>query len=38
MTEGVKAIGSFFGDFLHNNVYAGTSVQKDWTVYYWINY
>jgi len=36
MTEGVKAIGSFFGDFLHNNVYAGTPVQKDWTVYYWI--
>lgn len=36
MQVGVKAIGSFFTDFFHNNVYQGTAVQKDWTVYYWI--
>jgi len=36
MVEGVKGIGSFFLDFFHNNVYQGTAVQKDWTVYYWI--
>ena len=34
--NGVDAIGSFFSDFFYNNIYDGRSVQKDWTVYYWI--
>lgn len=33
---GVKAIGSFFGDFFYNNIYTGRAVQNDWTIYYWI--
>lgn len=33
---GIKSFGSFFSDFLYNNVYKGRAVQKDWTVYYWI--
>jgi choline-glycine betaine transporter len=33
---GVKSIGSFFSDFLYNNIYTGRSVQVDWTVFYWI--
>lgn len=36
LSEGAKAIGSFFTDFLYNNVYGDRAVQKDWTVYYWI--
>ena len=36
LSEGGKAIGSFFSDFIYNNVYDGRAVQKDWTVYYWI--
>ena len=36
ISEGLKAIGSFFTDFFYNNVYDGPPVQKDWTVYYWI--
>lgn len=36
ITEGIKAICSFFTDFFYNNVYDGRAVQKDWTVYYWI--
>lgn len=36
MTVGVKAVGSFFGDFFYNNVYTGRAVQNDWTIYYWI--
>lgn len=36
VSEGAKAIGSFFMDFLYNNVYGDRAVQKDWTVYYWI--
>ena len=36
LSEGGKAIGSFFTDFFYNNVYDGRAVQKDWTVYYWI--
>lgn len=36
MTEGAKAVGSLFSDFLYNNVYTGRDVQKDWTVFYWI--
>lgn len=36
ISEGGKAIGSFFTDFLYNNIYSGRAVQKDWTVYYWI--
>lgn len=36
ISEGLKAIGSFFTDFFYNNVYDGRPVQKDWTVYYWI--
>ena len=36
ISEGGKAIGSFFSDFIYNNVYDGRAVQKDWTVYYWI--
>lgn len=36
LSEGAKAIGSFFTDFFYNNVYDGRAVQKDWTVYYWI--
>lgn len=36
ISEGVKAIGSFFTDFFYNNVYGDRAVQKDWTVYYWI--
>ena len=35
-TNGIDAIGSFFSDFFYNNIYDGRSVQKDWTVYYWI--
>lgn len=34
--NGVNALGSFFSDFFYNNIYDGRSVQKDWTVYYWI--
>lgn len=34
--NGVDAIGSFFSDFFYNNIYNGRTVQKDWTVYYWI--
>ena len=34
--NGVDALGSFFSDFFYNNIYDGRSVQKDWTVYYWI--
>ena len=36
ISEGAKAIGSFFSDFIYNNIYDGRQVQKDWTVYYWI--
>lgn len=36
LSNGVEAIGSFFSDFFYNNIYDGRSVQKDWTVYYWI--
>lgn len=36
LSEGAKAIGSFFSDFFYNNIYDGRQVQKDWTVYYWI--
>lgn len=36
VSEGIRSIGSFFSDFLYNNVYDGRNVQKDWTVYYWI--
>lgn len=36
ITDGAKAIGSFFTDFFYNNLYDGRAVQKDWTVYYWI--
>lgn len=36
LSNGVDAIGSFFSDFFYNNIYDGRSVQKDWTVYYWI--
>lgn len=36
LQAGVKAVGSFFGDFLYNNVYTGRAVQQDWTAYYWI--
>ena len=34
--NGIDAVGSFFSDFFYNNIYGGRSVQKDWTVYYWI--
>ena len=33
---GVKAVGSFLGDFFYNNIYTGRAVQNDWTIYYWI--
>lgn len=36
MVVGVKAVGSFFGDWFYNNVYTGRAVQNDWTIYYWI--
>lgn len=36
LANGTEAIGSFFTDFFYNNIYDGRSVQKDWTVYYWI--
>ncbi|MBQ8601116.1 MAG: BCCT family transporter [Bacteroides sp.] len=36
VANGVDAIGSFLSDFFYNNIYDGRSVQKDWTVYYWI--
>ena len=36
LSNGIDAIGSFFTDFFYNNIYDGRSVQKDWTVYYWI--
>ena len=36
ISTGASAIGSFFSDFIYNNVYGARSVQKDWTVYYWI--
>lgn len=35
-SNGVNAVGAFFTDFLYNNIYDGRTVQKDWTVYYWI--
>lgn len=37
----MEAIGSFATDFLYNNVYRGTALQKDWTVFYtvwWIQW
>lgn len=36
VSNGAKAIGSFFSDFFYNNIYGDRAVQKDWTVYYWI--
>ena len=36
LANGIDAIGAFFSDFFYNNIYDGRSVQKDWTVYYWI--
>lgn len=32
----VESSKSFFTDFLYNNIYRGSSLQNDWTVYYWI--
>lgn len=36
MIVGTKAIGSFFRDFLYNNIYTDRAVQNDWTIFYWI--
>jgi choline/glycine/proline betaine transport protein len=33
---GLESMGSFFTDFIYNNIYSGRAVQNDWTVYYWI--
>lgn len=36
LSEGAKALDSFFSDFFYNNIYNDRGVQRDWTVYYWI--
>jgi len=30
------SIKDFFGDFFYNNIYRGSALQNDWTVFYWI--
>jgi choline/glycine/proline betaine transport protein len=32
----ITSTGSLIKDFIYNNIYRGSAVQNDWTVFYWI--